>query len=1615
MASSKDCFKILNDFDEQDIAELEERAQKLAGKEPVTNAAYLAAAHDLHREYSAQVAPKKETAPAEPDRSSYPYNITDKDVLEEEMGMLPGHLYDKFIDQHGDAFDAGKPEGIRAAQDLLAEHGFDTDAKSGTVTRVVNNPDSPSSAKVKAGSVSTAADAIKQLISSAAEPWHRQVAMRIQRFVGDTQIKFLTPEDMKFMPDIVQERLTANSPAATYLDGKRVTVYFLGDTNEALLLHELIHAATMRALQTAPLALKREVEALRQSIVATLDRTSATEAVGRENQDTAKFFSKVVEDADELFAYAYSSPTFRNWLSNMTDAGQFASEQQAQARKAMDAATEKPKLTMWQKFTDLVRKLLGLNPAHQEKLDQMLIDREAKIAGVVAANKPADLYSKLDKLLEATLAQTAKPQGQTVRAGAQSASPTTLAFKRWFGDSKVVDENGKPLVVYHATTSDFSTFDSAKTANGKYHGDGFYFGDYGLAEGYADSSQEGTNFMPVYLSIANPYTYGKFTPAQVSAMRDKVPGFAQAYDALSPEARAHLSLAQIATSSGRSAFMREALIAAGFDGVFPDPYSKPGSGEAEYVAFYPSQIKSAIGNSGNFDPADPDIRSAAESTRTTNATSGLPEPADDVGFKAKGVRMVKEVSRGWKSYPQMLGFLTGRQLGDRFGVKYPLVKAVVDLSAAMSTKAKHLMGEAREIHQVWQKLDAKVATDLHKLMLESTIDEMHLIDPTATAITKVGFTDKVNGHLEDTPRNRAKFAAMQSRFDALTPEAQTTYHQAQLKAAKDWAERGRLLSERIVDRYRPDLSAAVSNLDQVARLPERQRGAYLAASRLSPNVRRALRSLWGDLDMHAQTLAELRGPYFPLMRFGDHVVVAKSAKFLEAEQLYQAATDNFKQLNDSDGATEEEISAARKEVTEARQAVRELKESNANQYVVEFYEKPTQASDRADQLRKFFADNGAPDTEVYSQLRDQYFGKIDGVTPSFMNKLEESLAANLSDKDAGAVRAAVRDLYIQSMPERSALKQQLNRIGVAGAKVSEVQRAFAASTMRNAWHLSRLEYNLAMHDKLTELRHSDSDEGKILGNELAKRFVNDMTFDTGNGLASWLSNVSYLTYLGMSPSFFVLNAAQPWTISLPIMAGRFGMGAPAAELFKAFKEVGAAMKSSMQDQKTWRFELDLDKFTDPAEKAMLSNLFDKGVIDITIEHDLGSIASGEDQTAWGKTMQMASLPAHHTEVVNRVMTALAAYRLAKNAEVRSGSSPQAIERNATAYAEKIVAETHLDYSPENAPRLMRPSMFGGWGRVIFQFKKYMQGMIYLWTKSIMDAHRGDKEAAKSLAYLTGMMVGTAGATGLPVAGVLAILGKALAQMWDDDDEPEFGQLVYAGLQDAVGETAARALWKGLPAAAGVDLSNRIGQGQLLNPMAFAKDQGKEGGDWVAANLFALAGPAPSMVANWADAAVVAKTDPLKATQMALPKVVGDLLRAYDRAERGVTTRRGDELISPDEFGPLGVAMRAVGFESTDVTDMYDKRTAFNDAKQNRDDARKAIIAEYVSLRRSGESPADLLEKVRGYNERHPTDRITQSQLVQAVARQRQDARSLVGGLRVKARDQELAQKFEPEQ
>ena len=75
------------------------------------------------------------------------------------------------------------------------------------------------------------------------------------------------------------------------------------------------------------------------------------------------------------------------------------------------------------------------------------------------------------------------------------------AFQKWFGDSKIVDDDGQPLVVYHGSKNNFDQFDPITIKYVGSNGDGFYF-----SPDRNESMRYGPNVREFYLSIKKPLT-----------------------------------------------------------------------------------------------------------------------------------------------------------------------------------------------------------------------------------------------------------------------------------------------------------------------------------------------------------------------------------------------------------------------------------------------------------------------------------------------------------------------------------------------------------------------------------------------------------------------------------------------------------------------------------------------------------------------------------------------------------------------------------------------------------------------------------------------------------------------------------------------------------------------------------------------------------------------------------------------------------------------------------------------------------------------------------------------------------------------------------------------------
>jgi hypothetical protein len=202
----------------------------------------------------------------------------------------------------------------------------------------------------------------------------------------------------------------------------------------------------------------------------------------------------------------------------------------------------------------------------------------------------------------------------------------TPEFKNFFGESKVVDAKGKPLPVYHGTSSDFTVFRPSEDGR---LGRGIYLSsEERLAKGFRGADK----LMRLYVSMQNPAYEYDLIPERVG---DKMKG-----DEYEKE-------------------LHNRAIGGGFDGIIKgsstDVFGNPRTPDSwgNFVVFNPTQIKSAIGNEGTFDPARAPTEVTPNLTRFL-ANSQVKEP---VFHAAKAD--VKEFSPKYRTELSSMGFHFG--------------------------------------------------------------------------------------------------------------------------------------------------------------------------------------------------------------------------------------------------------------------------------------------------------------------------------------------------------------------------------------------------------------------------------------------------------------------------------------------------------------------------------------------------------------------------------------------------------------------------------------------------------------------------------------------------------------------------------------------------------------------------------------------------------------------------------------------------------------------------------------------------------------------------------------------------------------------------------------------
>jgi len=806
--------------------------------------------------------------------------------------------------------------------------------------------------------------------------------------------------------------------------------------------------------------------------------------------------------------------------------------------------------------------------------------------------------------------------------------------------------------------------------------------------------------------------------------------------------------------------------------------------------------------------------------------------------------------------------------------------------------------------------------------------------------------NSVNQFLFDSTRTmkwgygKYRDAEMGARFDALDPKSQ-----AFIKAV--FAHGDKILSQK----KQTVLDYASSEYD-----------ALIAATTDPKELAKLKADKAADLKKFASMFAIREGkPYAPIKRMGDYVVVAKSEAYRKAEELNDtAALNRFK--------------------------------ADPDHYHVSFTQTKSEARALADQLREQGFFGASPDAVDFFEKTK--FGRDEMANNSTLDALTRlrsviNARAAEGDKSAAAMQTLVTDLFLQNLSENSARKSEMRRRGVAGEV--DMLRSFASQGRADAQFLASIEMNPQVQDAVQEMRAQvkqggNRDRKSELMNEIMARYEKSLARGDTPTIDK-LTRLSSIWYLATSPAYYFQNLTQPWMMSVPAMAGRHNYSSSSTALFKAYSELGPLMKSA----KLFEQQFDFSKV--PADvRAAIQELANRGKIDIGLETELGEFkidGSGALTDRWNKVDKGMRIAVQKVEAINRLSTAIAAYRLEL---AKTGSAEKALD-----YADRILTETHGDYTAFNSPRVFNNPV----GKVALQFRKFQLIQLTFYAKLIRDAYEGKDRAMalKTLAYSLGHTGMLAGVMGLPgYAAISAILGALLG---DDDEEYDLTKELRTMIGD---EDIANLILRGAPTIAGMDLSGKVGAGNMLSIMPFSNaDLTTKSGVYEALGQL-LGGAAAGMAAKFADGlGLMLSGDWYKGLEQMLPKGLADPMKAARIANEGMTRRNGDVVLPESEISSLDAVWQAIGLSPVKQAVVYERQQNIRDVGQKFQDRSTEIKNRYTKAAKSGDTAEmaaqrEAWAKLQAARMNSGYTRQPMSELLKAPQDQAKRERQTVGGV-----------------
>ena len=905
-------------------------------------------------------------------------------------------------------------------------------------------------------------------------------------------------------------------------------------------------------------------------------------------------------------------------------------------------------------------------------------------------------------------------------------------------------------------------------------------------------------------------------------------------------------------------------------------------------------------------------------------------------------------------------------------------------------------GLSREWTALTEKYGREQANEFSTIATDATMWEVAADKPAEA---------KANEHLT-SPEQRAMAAKIRRRFRAMNSEWQAHYGKLQ-QYYRESLERETVML--VTNSLRSMVTGHANSPMTVEQFDKKYPYSKMGKFNTSEALMKEFGEMMGDkaeeqieqINMIARIPQLRRGSYFPLTRYGDYIVTAEKKwapmRFTERK----AALDKARQLRESDPTLT--VNAPWK--TENGWLLQVSKKA--------FYagESITEAQQYRDRL---ITEYGAENVSAV-ELKRQAKSELNINTTAGLNTLLEQLEGNL------AAQNALKHFYLQSLADSSFRKHELKRTNRIGVDPTLQHRNFTTYAKAASYYTAQLQYGWRLADAVQNMQKAKSEMGDtaeataIKRDEIIRelRLRDEMTA-APPGLTGFVRGASAMTQFWMltSPSYWMINATQPWMVTLPYLAGVYGLNNTRAAMVAAQKLIasplinqtvksGAGLKALISKTATESAYNVLDdvkqqlreRHPDMAGKYidMLDELRKNSIIDLSWVAELRDIAAGSSESKLGKIADASRIMAHLTEVNNRILSAIAAYELETS---RGGTHEQGIQ-----VAKETVSRTQFNYSAGNKARLFtKAGPLGTLSPLLFQFMQWPQHMYALLITQTVKMVRGGqlekKEARRVLAGIFGTHLLVGGLLGAALQPMKWGIGLALMALGDDDPDETipnvisgevYDRWITEGLSDVLGTTLGNAIAKGAPTTWGWDVSSRVSLGNVY----FIDVKANNPQEMLGSLFSSFGGATLSQGVNFARAAgKLLEGDVQRGLEMAMPKMGRDVLKAWRYANEGLVNNAGDTVIPTKNISPWDAISQGFGFSPEKITRAYAGQSAIMERLSWTRNERRQLIDGF----REAEGPEARNEArtaIREFNRRFPGQKIAYGDILRSYERKRE--------------------------